>query len=97
MGKYFPYLFAVSSAHHAGCFCWARVRSGNHPRPLASMATLRGSPCRFHMSGPKFGDGVGEALNPETIGGALVGVLTMIALLVTGSSTFSASFIWETP
>src|ERR1700730_9204480 len=97
MGKYFPYLFAVSPAHHAGCFWLSRVRSVNHTRPLASMATLRGSPCRFHMSGPKFGDGVGEALNRYAIGRALVGVLTMIALLVTGSSTFSASFIWETP
>src|SRR5262245_13894938 len=83
--------------HHDGCLPFSRVRSVNHTRPLASIATLRGSPCRFHMSGPNTGDGVGDALKPDTMAGALVGVLTIVAVFVFGSSTFSASFICETP
>src|SRR4051794_14695840 len=61
------------------------------------MPTLRGSPLRFHMSGPKFGDGDGEALKPDTIGGALVGVLMIFELVSAGSSSISASFICDTP
>src|SRR3954466_13069752 len=80
IGKYLPYLFAPSPPHHLGCCLLSRVRSVNQTRPLPSMPTLRGSPLRFHMSAPKFGDGVGAALNPDTNGGALVGVLMMRAL-----------------
>ncbi len=61
------------------------------------MPTLRGSPLRFHMSAPKFGDGEGDALKPDTIGGASVGVLMIFALFSAGSSSMSASFICDTP
>ena len=40
---------------------------------------------------------MGEALKPETNGGALVGVLMIFALFSAGSSSISASFICETP
>src|ERR1700674_1578420 len=97
MAKFLPKALAVGPLHHAGCFALSRVRSVNHTRPFPSMPTLRGSPWRFHMSAPKFGDGVGEALKPDCMAGALVGGLMIFALPSPGSSSMSASFICDTP
>src|SRR5881409_2451446 len=61
------------------------------------MATLRGSAERFQTSEPKRGEGVGDALNAETIGGASEGAFNTAALFCTGSRMLIVSVISEAP
>src|SRR5207253_685324 len=59
--------------------------------------TLLGSPLRFQTSGPQYIEGVGDALNPETIGGASEETSMDTAEFLTGSRTITLSVISEAP
>src|SRR6266850_3798129 len=94
IGKYFANLFAAASLQNAGCCCGARVRAVTHTRPLASIATLRGSDCRCQIfSSPHAGErGV---LASST--GPFDGILISVVLFVRGSSTARMSEDWMAP
>src|SRR5262249_61678219 len=84
IGKYLANLFADPSLQNAGCCCGARVRAVTHTRPLASIATLRGSACRCQIFSfpPTGGSGVVAAST-----GPLAGILISVVLFSRGSST----------
>src|SRR5215469_1747738 len=86
-----------SAPHQGGSFWLSRPRTATHTRPLASIATLRGSPLRVHVFGPQYGEGVGDALNGMFNGVASEGTFNVSDLLATGSSTVRMSVISEAP
>src|SRR5437870_3925682 len=91
IGKYFANLFVDRSLQNAGCCCGARVRAVTQTRPLASIATLRGSACRCQiLSVPQYGDA--GVLASST--GAPDGILISVVALVRGSSTDRMSELW---
>src|SRR3979411_1325461 len=76
IGKYAANLLALE-VQKEGCFWTSRRRTAIQRRPFWSTAELRTSAARFQTFSPQNGDAVGEALKPETSGGASVGHLTL--------------------
>src|SRR5205823_5628031 len=77
---------------NAGCLVASRLRTASHTRPLASIATLRGSADRFQASGPAYGE---LLLSDDASGGASLGTFITTDLFCTGSRISSASVCSE--